>query len=393
MDRTLRSILWVLVLLVILSTLSAGWFFAAKERLSDEYVKLEIFFKSTVAKLNEDISVSKKENSELTLRLNAVEKELAALEDKNKILLSQREELSRGKNDLEKEIARVKKGKSFIEKKLKDMESDRFVAGLLKEKASLEVELARVKESPVVKAMEIEKLKRENMDLDVMLSKVMEEKKAMEDKLTDSSKVAEILSKDLFAAGQFKEINQAETEKMRAENSFLKNKVSELESVSVRFDRLLAEKQNVLMKVTGLQRELESKNSELEQLKFSIARRGNEELKAEAYHSPGEVDLPPIVLQRQDSYSGQSGLSKGRRISGIHDVRGRIVTVNRDHGFVVMDLGSQDGIRVGDKFDVYRDDLSIGSIKVIQVRDRISACDVMDLKTGYGIEVDDTIVK
>ena len=32
MDKTLRSILWVLVALVLLSSFSAGWFFVAKEK-------------------------------------------------------------------------------------------------------------------------------------------------------------------------------------------------------------------------------------------------------------------------------------------------------------------------------------------------------------------------
>ena len=74
-------------------------------------------------------------------------------------------------------------------------------------------------------------------------------------------------------------------------------------------------------------------------------------------------------------------------------MEGRIVTVNKEHDFVVINIGRQDGVRVGFDFDIYRSGHIIGSIKVIQLRERIAAADIDYVEDGYSIEIDDKIVK
>ena len=73
-------------------------------------------------------------------------------------------------------------------------------------------------------------------------------------------------------------------------------------------------------------------------------------------------------------------------------LKGRIVAVNSEHNFVVIDIGKQDGIETGEEFDIYRGQAYIGLIEVIQMRDRISACDIKDVKGGRSLKIDDMIV-
>ena len=63
MDKTLRSILWVLVGLVVLSSFSTAWFFLAKEKLYNEYTSLEELFKNTMEKLNSELAVANREKT------------------------------------------------------------------------------------------------------------------------------------------------------------------------------------------------------------------------------------------------------------------------------------------------------------------------------------------
>jgi hypothetical protein len=68
-----------------------------------------------------------------------------------------------------------------------------------------------------------------------------------------------------------------------------------------------------------------------------------------------------------------------------YDFPGKILAVNLESSFVVIDLGSSSGVRVGDTFGVYRGDNLIGSVSVIQTRAGISACDIKKMSTSFKI--------
>jgi hypothetical protein len=54
----------------------------------------------------------------------------------------------------------------------------------------------------------------------------------------------------------------------------------------------------------------------------------------------------------------------------------KIMSIDRDNNFVVVNVGQANNLKLGDTFQVYRDGQAIGSVEVIQLRDRISACDI-----------------
>lgn len=389
MDKTLRSILWVLVALVVLSSFSTGWFFVAKERLYTDYLDLENIFKTSMDKLNREIVSSTRENEELRSKLDVVQDELETVESRAKDLKFQYDKLLGDREDLNKELVRVKKGKFYLEKKVREIESDIFVAGLLREKASLEVALKGLKESTLPKDLEIERLRAENMDFEIKLARVQEGKELLEKRFKDATEVAEILSRDLLKEKHKNEETKKYFEDMNVESRVLKSRISELEVASGSFDKLLAEKNEMRSKIASLERELEYKDREIAKVKERTT-----EWRAEAYHAPSEVDLPPIVLDSPGYGSSASSLGRiTEEVSLEGGLRGRVVTVNREHNFVVIDLGKQDGVDIGTAFNVYRGDSFIGSMEVIQTRERISACDIKNIEEGFFIEVDDLIVK
>lgn len=91
------------------------------------------------------------------------------------------------------------------------------------------------------------------------------------------------------------------------------------------------------------------------------------------------VELPAIIV-RPSSYSekAEAPLSTGK-----------ILAVNTDNNFVIIDAGVISGVRVGDLFNVYRSGKSIASIEVIQTRDNISACDIK--RTSAPLKIGDNI--
>jgi prefoldin subunit 5 len=275
------------------------------------------------------------------------------------------------------------------------MEPDGFLAGVLKEKTALEVELSRLKASIEPKYAEIEKLKAEHMDLEIMLSRFNEEKNALQEKFRDSDKVAEILSRDLLKEKDKSEQHKKEVEKVKAEMDLLQAKFAEIKDVSDTVRKLLTAKEDMQSKLSSLERDVEYKDREIDKLKVALSEQAGKtgELRAEAYHSPAEVDLPPIVLHREGPGSTAVRPGSLERIIERTDSRGRVITVNREHNFVVIDLGKQDGIQMGDVFNVYRSDFLVGVIQVIQTRDRIAAADIKEAKEGFIIEIEDAIIK
>ncbi len=67
------------------------------------------------------------------------------------------------------------------------------------------------------------------------------------------------------------------------------------------------------------------------------------------------------------------GLPEGATESPELDFKGKILTVNKEYNFVVIDLGSQNGVAEGQVFCVYSDSKYIGDIKVEKVHDSLSA--------------------
>lgn len=391
MDKTLRSVLWILVGLVVLSSFSTAWFFLSKERLYSEYTSLEDLFKTTMEKLNTEITAANQEKTELRSKLSAIEERFNILKASHTTLKSEHEIAVSERDDLSREVASVKKAKVFLEKRLKEMESDMFVANLLKEKIGLEVEIERLKNEAAPKDQEISMLKAQAMDRDLKMAKLQEEKNAIDRKFRNSEQVAQILSSDILKEKDLNKEDRAMSEKIVLENNALKSRVSEFEEIAKEYNSLLAEKDSMRARIARLENDVESKGQEINKFKVAFQESAVklQEMRAEAYHSPREVELPPIVAQKTAKLTAPSL----ERIGEKAGIEGRIVTVNKEHNFVVIDLGKQDGIGIGNKFNVYRGQAFLGSVEVIQARDRIAAADIKDLKEGMDIEINDTVVK
>jgi chromosome segregation ATPase len=391
MDKTLRSILWILVGLVVLSSFSTAWFFLSKEKLNNEYTNLEELFNTTVDKLNTEITVASKEKTELKSKLQAIEERFNTLEASHSHLRSAHETAVGERDSLKRELASVRRGKAFLEKRLREMESDMFVASLLQQKTGLEAEIDNLRNSMIPKDQEISRLKAESSDKDLKLAKAQEERSAIEQRLKNTEQVAQILSGDLLKEKDAGKEDKSVFERTAMENKALRSRIAEFKDIAKEYNGLLAEKESMKSRVASLEGDIEFKNREIDKFKvaFQESAARQQEVRAEAYHVPEEVELPKITAQKTARLTTPSL----ERVGEDSELKGRIVTINKEHNFVVIDLGKQDGIGIGNKLNVYRGDMLLGSVEIIQARDRIAAADIKDLKEGMDIEINDTVVK
>ena len=95
----------------------------------------------------------------------------------------------------------------------------------------------------------------------------------------------------------------------------------------------------------------------------------------------GAVELPPIVVQKDQSAAMGT------------PVRGRLLEVNSPHRFVVVDKGSDDGVRVGMAFDVVRGSATVGRATAVRVHPKLSACDIIPARTPGPLQAGDLAVQ
>ncbi|MCM8763678.1 MAG: hypothetical protein NC927_01155 [Candidatus Omnitrophica bacterium] len=61
----------------------------------------------------------------------------------------------------------------------------------------------------------------------------------------------------------------------------------------------------------------------------------------------------------------------------------RILSVNREHNFLVIDVGSKDGLSEGMQVDLFKDGKNVATLQIIRVKEKVSACDIKRVEPNY----------
>jgi len=251
---------------------------------------------------------------------------------------------------------------------------EEYWASILKEKASLEVELDKLKEELSQKSIEIVELKKDNSDLGSQLDTLRHDKEQLGHQIQDKEEMVNRISLELARAKNDKKFVSSRIEDLDNENQKLRQEIRQLTSSRSALEKSIVqmsqEKSKMEKKLGQTETIIQSKIDEIWEIKDSIDQTfKTSQLKPSANN---EVELPPIVVNS----SGQAtNFSTGITHAGFN---GTVVSINEENNFIIVDIGEQQGIKLGDTLSVYRDSKYIARIEVIQVRTDISAADVKD---------------
>ena len=92
------------------------------------------------------------------------------------------------------------------------------------------------------------------------------------------------------------------------------------------------------------------------------------------------VQLQPIVVKAAEETPKKPAAAAGQ-----------VLAINEENNFVIIDLGEDSGVKVGQTFNVYRNNQQIATLEVIQTRKEISAADIKNLSSGSKIKVGDMV--
>lgn len=98
--------------------------------------------------------------------------------------------------------------------------------------------------------------------------------------------------------------------------------------------------------------------------------------------------LTAVVLNQAEAEQPQLKTS----LIGESTLQGRVVEVNEEHRFAIINLGTTEGVKKGMVFSVFQKDEEVAKIKASKVRRNISACDIQMVFTARGIGVGDVVI-
>jgi len=200
-----------------------------------------------------------------------------------------------------------------------------------------------------------------------------------DNKLQESQGQIDTLSKNL-------EQEKSGKENLLAQVDLLKKDLEEQKKSKADLETNLTQAENDLKKMQAQLEELGAKKSELEQRLKDI------EAKSEQTQGDKGVELGKIVVNPESQAGAGAQTLKGAETpsSGLE---GKVLVINKDYNFVVINLGIADGVKIGDIFAVYNNNKQIGDVRVEKIHDTMSAAGFISTETKAKVREGDKVVQ
>ena len=340
----------------------------------------------------------KSENTTLNSKINLLENELNGNKDKINTLQGERNKAVEDLADVQKKLELASKARDELTEKLKSQrqqqsvttvqpeivlqDTDAYWGAILKAKTDLEMQLASIRIDLKNLQINNESLQRDKGTLELDVKSLRNEKQDLLRQLDYNQKLLDSISQEVVRERNDKVKIQDSSRTIRNENAVLLRQLESLNNHKSALDQKLQDlqvgKDTVEKRLAEMETMLTERISQIDGLKEQLDAIRSGKPSAVLENKPKEsVELPAIVVR------SKSAAQKENPDASIFS--GKILAVNPDNNFVVIDLGTSSGIKQGDTFSIYRDGRSIGSLAVIQVRESISACDIRSMSTPLKI--------
>lgn len=250
-----------------------------------------------------------------------------------------------------------------------------------------------------------QKEKERNIVLQEELDDIRSRQKMTEVKLLDSQKLITTLELKLEEA-RFK-MESLETD-LKQERSAKDEALAKIEQLRVGLEEQKNLRSELERKFNLAQKEAQSIQS---QLKVLEAKRGELEEKVKDLEvQQSQVELGKIVVTPESAQTSSTALmyaspaassapktkekvvSSAKKPAGS-SMEGKVLVVNKDYSFAVINLGSKDGVAVGTMFSVHHNNKYIGDVKVEKVHETMAAAGFVSDEIKNRISEGDKVVR
>ncbi|MGE5197909.1 MAG: hypothetical protein ACM3IL_05330, partial [Deltaproteobacteria bacterium] len=256
---------------------------------------------------------------------------------------------------------------------------------ILKSKTELELQIQNVRRELKNVQITSDQLQKEKSALALEVKNLTREKSDLKRQLDYNQKMMDSIGVELVREKNDKFQIQENLKPVKEENRYLRAQLQALINRKAALEKKLLDwedKGNTLNnRLSEMESMLKEKSLQIDTLKREIESGG----KAGPGTKKEPVELPEIVVRPQ----APEEIPVPAVMPESNALTGKVLAVNHDNNFVIIDLGDDAGVNVGNTFTIYRDGSGIASVSVIQTRKNISACDIK--REGSPIKVGDIV--
>ena len=243
---------------------------------------------------------------------------------------------------------------------------------------------------------ELEELKTRQKITESKLEESKHMLTAMDAKLKATSQQVEILTGELTSEKNAKEEALTQINQLKVELEQQKSLRTDLETKLGQAQKDVRDAQVQLNGLESKKNELESKIAELQVKSSELENKMQGVELGKIVVGPGKAkakDKRAIAKASKETKAAPLALAKGENIPAAGGLEGKILVVNKDYNFIVINVGSKDGVAINDTFSVFHNDKYIGDVKVNKVHDSMAAADFVTSGLQDMISENDKVVR
>jgi chromosome segregation ATPase len=332
-----------------------------------------------------------KEKASMESRLESLDAELRNKQNKISSLNSELKKLAEEKDNLQVKYDMASKAKEELVERLKERQKqpvsvapqvtqgapqsdDVYWGGILQAKLDLEMQLTNVRSELKSLTITNEQLQREKSKLELDINALRRDAADSKREMEYNKKILDRISGELVAEKNDRMKIQESMKIVKNENVTLLRQIESLNSRKIDLEQKLRQiqedKVSIERKFKDMEILLNNNLSQVNELKENLegASSRSAQPKPAAQRKDSAVELAPIVVRPQ----GSGVIAENRLVPQS----GRVLAINKEGNFVIVDMGDDAGIKIGDIFQVSREGNTIGSIEVIKTSKSVSACDI-----------------
>jgi septal ring factor EnvC (AmiA/AmiB activator) len=237
---------------------------------------------------------------------------------------------------------------------------------------------------------------QEELD-DVKMKQKVTEAKLEESKKTISGLELKVQEAKLQIDKLTTDLQQEKAARQQAvvEIGQLKADLEQQKTLKADLEKKLSQAQKDTDKIQTQLKDLSSKKTDLEKKIKDL------EAQAKAAQDQEGVELGKVVVtpetttgvpvQAQAS-SKPAGEKQAAKVAGAPS-EGKVLVINKEYNFAVIDLGAKDGIEIGNTFSIFHNNKYVGDVKVEKVHDSMAAAGFVNPEIKDKINEGDKVVR
>jgi uncharacterized coiled-coil DUF342 family protein len=391
MEQKTKIIILGLVAILIVSLFVTLQTFSSKQTVEKERDQLRKENMALSRKADEAVG----ETRRLADKLNSFNTDLSRVNQEKEELEKKFQIINKERQDLADQLTAAKSQRQIMQASsaISSMPAseDAYWASLVKAKTDLEFQLENLRVEFKNAQAKNGALMREKANMELEVTNLSREASELRRQLSYNQKLMDSIAQELVREKNDKFAIEGSVKEIKSDNTLLRRQLKAINNRKDNLEEKLVsmqqQNQSLNRRIDEMQNILQDRNTQIEGLKTKV-----ENMVAGLPPSGGmkkdvPVELPPITVRPQPEKAAQKQTMPS---PAMLSVAGKIVAINRENNFVVIDLGDDAGIKLGDTFQAYnREGVPIASLEVIQTRKNISACDIKN--ESATLAVGDTI--